>query len=61
MEITCLLGKLSIHAQQHIKISTTLGIEIKTGGELKLQGSSTAKITAGSPSDFDASTIEIGG
>ncbi len=59
MELTCKDGKLSVQAQQNIKINAKQGIDIKAGGDLKMDGSSTTKVTSGSPSNYDASTIEI--
>ena len=59
MEITCKDGKLSVTAQQNIKINAKTTIDVKAGGELKMDGSSQAKLTSGSPSNYDASTINI--
>jgi uncharacterized protein involved in type VI secretion and phage assembly len=59
MEITCKDGKLSVSAEQNIKINAKTTIDIKAGGEMKMDGSSQAKLTSGSPSNYDASTINI--
>ena len=59
MEITCKDGKLSVTAEQNIKINAKTTIDIKAGGELKMDGSSQATLTSGSPSNYDASTINI--
>jgi uncharacterized protein involved in type VI secretion and phage assembly len=59
MEITCKDGKLSVTAEQNIKINAKTTIDIKAGGEMKMDGSSQAKLTSGSPSNYDASTINI--
>ena len=59
MEITCKDGKLSVSAEQDIKINAKTTIDIKAGGEMKMDGSSQAKLTSGSPSNYDASTINI--
>jgi uncharacterized protein involved in type VI secretion and phage assembly len=60
MELTCKDGTLSVEATQgSIKINTLQTLEMKMGGDVKLEGSSTAKLTSGSPSNLDASTINI--
>jgi uncharacterized protein involved in type VI secretion and phage assembly len=60
MEITCKDGTMSIEATEgSIKINTINGIDMKIGGEMKMDGSSTAKLTSGSPTNLDASTINI--
>lgn len=58
MEITCKDGTLSIEATNgSIKINTQQALEMKLGGDVTLEGSSTAKLTSGSPSNVDAQTI----
>ncbi|HWO21388.1 MAG TPA: phage baseplate assembly protein V [Kofleriaceae bacterium] len=59
MEITCKNGKLSIEAQQNIKMNAKTTIDMKAGGDLTMEASSAAKLTSGSPSNLDAPTIEI--
>ena len=59
LEITCKDGKLSMQAQQNIKINVQQDVAMKAGADLKMEGSSTAKVTSGSPSNYDASAIEI--
>lgn len=59
-EITCKNGALKVEAQQNIKINAKTTIEVKAGGEMKCDGSSGAKLTSGSPSNYDASKINIG-
>jgi uncharacterized protein involved in type VI secretion and phage assembly len=59
MEITCKDGKLSITAQKNIKINAKTTVDIKAGGDLKLEGSSSAKLTSGSPSNYDSAKIDI--
>jgi uncharacterized protein involved in type VI secretion and phage assembly len=59
MEITCKNGKLSIEAKQNIKMNAKTTIDVKAGGDLSMEASSSAKLTSGSPSNFDGSTIEI--
>ena len=59
MEITCKDGKLSVTAEQNIKINAKTTIDIKAGNNFKVDASSTAKLTSGSPSNYDASTINI--
>ncbi len=60
MQITCKNGKLSVTAEQNIKINAKTTIEVKAGGEIKLDGSSATKLTSGSPSNYDGSKINIG-
>lgn len=60
MEITCKDGKLTVTAQQNIKINAVATIDIKSGGDLKMEGSSAAKLTSSSPSNYDGSKIDIG-
>ena len=60
LEITCKNGVLKVDAQQDIKINAKTTIDIKAGGDIKLDGSSSGKLTAGSPANFDASKINIG-
>jgi uncharacterized protein involved in type VI secretion and phage assembly len=59
-ELTCKDGKLSITAQQNIKINAKTTIDVKAGQDIKMDGSSTAKVTAGSPSNWDGAQIKIG-
>ena len=59
MEITCKDGKLSITAQKNIKMNAKTTVDIKAGGDLKLEGSSSAKLTSGSPSNYDSAKIDI--
>jgi phage baseplate assembly protein gpV len=60
MEITCKDGTLSLEATNgSIKINTTQAMNMKMGGAVKMEGTSTAKLTSGSPSNLDASTINI--
>jgi len=59
MELTCKSGKFSLTAEQNVKISTTKAIEIKCGGDLSVDGSSTTKMTAGSPCNYDAPTMNV--
>jgi uncharacterized protein involved in type VI secretion and phage assembly len=59
-EISCPNGKLSVEAQQNIKINTTDTIDIKAGGAIEMTSSSSAKLTSSSTSDYDGSQILIG-
>ena len=60
MEITCKDGTMSVEATQgSIKINTLTTLEMKCGSDVKMEGSSTAKLTSGSPSNLDASAINI--
>ena len=59
MEITCKQGTLKITAEQNIKFNVKTTIEMKCGQDINLDASSQAKLTSGSPSNFDAPTIKI--
>ncbi|MEO8845205.1 MAG: phage baseplate assembly protein V [Kofleriaceae bacterium] len=60
LEITCKQGKLSIEAKDGtIKINAKTTIEVKAGQTIEINGSSQAKLTSGSPSNFDAPMIKI--
>jgi uncharacterized protein involved in type VI secretion and phage assembly len=60
LEITCKEGKFSIEAKEGtIKINAKTTIEVKSGQNMELNASSQAKLTSGSPSNFDAPTIKI--
>jgi uncharacterized protein involved in type VI secretion and phage assembly len=59
LEITCKDGKLSVQAQKVIKLNAKTTIDIKAGGDLKLEGGSSAKLTSSSPSNYDAPTKKI--
>jgi len=59
MQITCKNGKLSVEAKDNIKLNAKTTIDIKAGGDLSMEASSSAKLTSGSPSNFDASKIDI--
>jgi uncharacterized protein involved in type VI secretion and phage assembly len=57
--LTCKKGKLLVDAKENIKMNAKTTIDIKAGGDLTMEASSSAKLTSGSPSNFDASKIEI--
>ena len=59
MEITCKDGALKVNAQQNIKINAKTTIDIKAGGDLKMDGSSAAKLTASDNSNYDGSKVDI--
>ncbi len=59
MEITCKDGKLSVTAKKNIKINAKTTIDVKTGGDMKLEGQSSAKCTSSSPSSYDAPIKKI--
>jgi uncharacterized protein involved in type VI secretion and phage assembly len=59
MELTCKDGALKVEAGDNIKISAKTTIEIKAGGELAMDGSSSAKLTSGDNSNYDSSPIQI--
>ena len=60
IQITCKDGTLSFESTQgSIKINTTQGMTMKNGSEIKMEGTSTAKLTSGTPANLDASTINV--
>jgi uncharacterized protein involved in type VI secretion and phage assembly len=60
LEITCKEGKLSLETKEGtIKINAQTSIEVKAGQDMKFDASSQAKLTSGSPSNFDAPSIKI--
>ncbi len=59
MDITCKDGKLSVAAEQNIKINAKTTIDMKAQGDLSMDGSSAAKLTSGAPSNYDAPKIDI--
>jgi uncharacterized protein involved in type VI secretion and phage assembly len=60
LELTCKNGKLTVTAQESIKINAKTSIDVKAGQDIKMDGTSAAKVTAGSPSNWDGSQIKIG-
>jgi uncharacterized protein involved in type VI secretion and phage assembly len=50
--------KLSVTAK-NIKINAKTTIDLKAGGDLTLEASSSIKVTSGSPSNYDATKIDI--
>ncbi|MGE0546817.1 MAG: phage baseplate assembly protein V [Kofleriaceae bacterium] len=58
LEVTCKSGTLKVTGA-NIKISAETAVDIKAGGDLRIDGSSTAKLTSGSPSDYDAPKVNI--
>jgi len=59
MELTCKDGTLKMEAEDTIKINAKTTIEMKAGTNIELKGDSTAKLTSGSPSNYDASKMDI--
>jgi uncharacterized protein involved in type VI secretion and phage assembly len=59
MELTCKDGKLVVTAKQNIKLNAKTTIDIKAGADLSMDGSSSAKLTSGSPSNYDAPNKKI--
>jgi uncharacterized protein involved in type VI secretion and phage assembly len=59
MEITCKNGKLSMTAQQNIKMNAKTTIDVKAGKDINVEGTSSTKMTSGSPGNYDAPAIEI--
>lgn len=59
MELTCKDGKLKIEAQENIKINAKTTIDIKAGQDMTMEGTSSAKVTSTSPSNYDAPQIKI--
>jgi uncharacterized protein involved in type VI secretion and phage assembly len=59
MELTCKDGKLVVTAKQNIKLNAKTTVDIKAGADLSMDGSSSAKLTSGSPSNYDAPNKKI--
>ena len=59
LDITCKDGKLTVTAQENIKINAKTTIDMKAQGDLSMDGSSAAKLTSSSPSNYDAPKIDI--
>ena len=59
MEITA-KAKLTMNAGKSIKINAKTTVDAKIGSTLDLKGSSAAKVTSGSPSQYDAPKVKIG-
>jgi uncharacterized protein involved in type VI secretion and phage assembly len=59
MELTCKNGKLLMEAQQNIKLNAKTTIDVKAGKDVNVEGSSSTKVTSGSPGNYDAPSIEI--
>jgi uncharacterized protein involved in type VI secretion and phage assembly len=60
LEITCKAGALKVTAGKNVKINATSTIDIKATGELKMSGSSGAKLTSQDNSNYDCSAkVEI--
>jgi uncharacterized protein involved in type VI secretion and phage assembly len=59
MELTCKAGKLSVTAQGNIKLNAKTTIDIKAGSDMQMEGSSSAKLTSGSPCNYDAPIKKI--
>lgn len=58
LEITA-KGNLKVEAGKAIKMNAQETVDVKAGGETKFEGNSAAKITSGSPSNYDAPTMKI--
>ena len=59
MELTCKDGKLTVSADQNIKLNAKTTIDIKAGQDLTLEGQSSAKLTSSSPSSYDTPDMKI--
>lgn len=59
MEITCKDGALKVDAGKNVKINAETTIDIKAGGELKMSGSSAAKLTSQDNSNYDSQKVDI--
>jgi uncharacterized protein involved in type VI secretion and phage assembly len=58
LEITCKAGALKVTAE-NIKISAKTTIDIKATGDMKLDGSSAAKLTSSDNSNYDGAKVDI--
>jgi len=59
MELTCKDGKLTVTAEENIKLNAKTTIDIKAGKDITLEGQSSAKLTSGSPSNYDTQEMKI--
>jgi uncharacterized protein involved in type VI secretion and phage assembly len=59
LEITCKDGALKMSAQQNIKINAKTTIDIKATGDLKVEGSTSAKLTSSDNSNYDGAKVDI--
>ncbi len=59
-EITCKNGTLKVNAEKNITMNSTETFDMKAGKDMNLSGQSAAKLTSGSPSNYDATKINIG-
>lgn len=59
LQLTCKDGKLLVDAGDSIKMNAKTTVEIKAGTDIVLEGGSTAKLTSGSPSNYDAPITNI--
>lgn len=59
MEITCKDGALKVEAGENVKINAETTIDIKAGGDIKMKGSSGAKLSASDNSNYDAQKVDI--
>jgi uncharacterized protein involved in type VI secretion and phage assembly len=60
LELTCQDGKLTVEAGDSIKLSAATAVTVKTGSDLKLEGSAAGKLTSSAPCHHDAPKISIG-
>jgi len=58
-EITCKNGTLKIDAEKNITLNSLETFDMKAGQDLNVTGTSVAKLTSGSPSNYDAPKIDI--
>lgn len=59
LEITCKDGALKVSARQNIKINAKTTIDLKAGGDLKVEGSTSAKLTSSDNSNYDGAKVDI--
>lgn len=59
LELTCKDGAFKVTASDSIKISSKTTIDIKATGDLKMDGSSTAKVTSSDNSNYDGAKVDI--
>jgi uncharacterized protein involved in type VI secretion and phage assembly len=57
-EITCDKGKLSVTAQQDIKINASKTISFNAGSDLQIEGQTTTKVTSAQASNYDGAKID---
>jgi hypothetical protein len=59
IEITCKDGKLSITAEQAVKLNIKTTLDIKAGQDVSFEGKSSTTMTSSSDSNMDTKKMDI--